>query len=87
MALPAVLAVALAAVAARAAPAPRQAADPSTAPIKVDVGQIKGARFAIANPPVEWNRKPAPDRPRLPPGVGAAGCRTSIPSGRRTGPS
>ncbi|HEY5079006.1 MAG TPA: SAM hydroxide adenosyltransferase [Opitutaceae bacterium] len=56
MALPAILAAALAADAARAAPGAAQAADPATAPIKVDVGQIKGARFAIANPPVDWNR-------------------------------
>lgn len=27
------------------------------APIKVDFGEIKGAHFAIANPPGEWNRK------------------------------
>jgi pimeloyl-ACP methyl ester carboxylesterase len=53
LALPAALFTA-ALAAAPAVPAP--AADPSTAPIKVDVGQIKGARFAIANPPVEWNR-------------------------------
>jgi S-adenosyl-l-methionine hydroxide adenosyltransferase len=53
MALPAILlAAAIAADPARPAPP----ADPSAAPIKVDVGQIKGARFAIANPSVEWNR-------------------------------
>lgn len=27
------------------------------APIQVDVGEIKGAHFAIANPPGDWNRK------------------------------
>jgi pimeloyl-ACP methyl ester carboxylesterase len=26
------------------------------APIKVDLGEIRGARFAIANPPGDWNR-------------------------------
>jgi hypothetical protein len=35
---------------------PARSQDPSAAPIKVDVGQLKGARFAIANPPVQWNR-------------------------------
>jgi pimeloyl-ACP methyl ester carboxylesterase len=37
----------------------RSAADEGKAPvpIQVDVGEIKGARFAIANPPGDWNRK------------------------------
>ena len=54
---PMALAVALLSAGLAAEPArPAPAADPSTAPIKVDAGQIKGARFAIAIPPVDWNR-------------------------------
>jgi pimeloyl-ACP methyl ester carboxylesterase len=34
---------------------PSLAAEPHPAPIKVDMGQIAGARFAIANPPGDWN--------------------------------
>ncbi len=38
-------------------PAPASlAADPPPAPIKVDTGQIGGAKYAIARPPGEWNR-------------------------------
>jgi pimeloyl-ACP methyl ester carboxylesterase len=37
-------------------PGPAPTVDPTTAPIKVDIGQIAGAKFAIANPPVAWNR-------------------------------
>jgi pimeloyl-ACP methyl ester carboxylesterase len=57
--LPSVLTAALLAVVqARSAPTPTPtpSVDPSTAPIKVDIGQISGAKFAIANPPVPWNK-------------------------------
>jgi pimeloyl-ACP methyl ester carboxylesterase len=37
-------------------PTPSPPVDPATAPIKVDIGNISGAKFAIANPPVDWNR-------------------------------
>ena len=36
-------------------PAPDEGKEP--APIKVDYGEIRGARFAIANPPGDWNRR------------------------------
>ena len=49
--LPARLALLLAAVLLAAGPA---AADPV---VKIEVGQILGARFAIANPPVPWNKR------------------------------
>jgi pimeloyl-ACP methyl ester carboxylesterase len=38
------------------ASAPAAATAATAAPVKVDVGQITGAQFAIANPPGDWNR-------------------------------
>jgi len=35
---------------------PASAADAPAAPVKVDVGEIGGAKFAVANPPGTWNR-------------------------------
>jgi pimeloyl-ACP methyl ester carboxylesterase len=55
--LPMAFAAALLAAGLAAEPVrPAVPVDPTTAPIKVDVGQIAGARFAIARPPVDWNR-------------------------------
>jgi pimeloyl-ACP methyl ester carboxylesterase len=36
---------------------PAHAQDAPAAPVKVDVGQIAGANFAIANPPGAWNHR------------------------------
>ena len=39
------------------APHPASGADKPVRKVKVDVGQIAGARFAIANPPGDWNHR------------------------------
>jgi len=44
-------------LAALVASVPAGAAAPAADPIKVDMGVIGGAEFAIARPPIEWNRQ------------------------------